>query len=348
MNRARFQRMKRSAFFINIGRGMTTKLDDLVAALNAGRDRRRGTGRVRAGAAAGRHPLWTMPNVLMTPHMAGYGPYLNDRRYQIMIDNCRAFLGRQAVAQRGRQGVMVLKAMSTRRRDLRAGWPRRGTIVSEALEGAADAVYLPDLDDAARADALRNADAVLARTTRELRPGEIALLKDVRLMQFVHAGIDLCRWRSCRRACPSRPTAAPTPNRWRSTGWQWRWRPRSGCWWNTRRWRGANSISSRRNRMLAGGVCGILGFGGIGVAMARLARGIGMRVHAINRRGRSEEPTDWIGTTGPTRRAARGIGRAGDLHATDACDAGHDRCAAAGADEGRRDPGERRARRDRR
>src|SRR6266849_7423091 len=28
MNRARFQRMKRTAFFINIGRGMTTRLDD--------------------------------------------------------------------------------------------------------------------------------------------------------------------------------------------------------------------------------------------------------------------------------------------------------------------------------
>src|SRR4029077_8217573 len=36
MNRARFQRMKRSAFFINIGRGMTTRLDDLVGALKAG------------------------------------------------------------------------------------------------------------------------------------------------------------------------------------------------------------------------------------------------------------------------------------------------------------------------
>jgi len=30
------QRMKKSAFFINIGRGMTTRLDDLVAALEAG------------------------------------------------------------------------------------------------------------------------------------------------------------------------------------------------------------------------------------------------------------------------------------------------------------------------
>jgi phosphoglycerate dehydrogenase-like enzyme len=51
-----------------------------------------------------------------------------------------------------------------------------------------------------------------------------------------------------------------------------------------------------RNRMLAGGVCGVLGFGGIGVATARLMRCMGMRVHAINRRGASSEAVDWIGT----------------------------------------------------
>jgi phosphoglycerate dehydrogenase-like enzyme len=92
MQRARFRRMKPSAFFINIGRGMTTRLDDLVAALRA---------REIAGAALdvfeqeplpADHPLWTTPNVLLTPHVAGWGPYLDDRRYQIMVDNCRAFL----------------------------------------------------------------------------------------------------------------------------------------------------------------------------------------------------------------------------------------------------------------
>src|SRR5206468_2289283 len=50
------------------------------------------------------------------------------------------------------------------------------------------------------------------------------------------------------------------------------------------------------NRTLNGKTCAILGFGGIGVSTARLMRGIGMRVHAINRRGASEEPVDWIGT----------------------------------------------------
>src|SRR5262249_12057852 len=90
-NRARFQRMKRTAFFINIGRGMTTRLDDLVAALQAGG--------IAGGALAvyeqeplpRGQPLWRMPNRPRTPHMAGHGPYLDDRRFEIMADNCRAF-----------------------------------------------------------------------------------------------------------------------------------------------------------------------------------------------------------------------------------------------------------------
>jgi phosphoglycerate dehydrogenase-like enzyme len=95
MNRARFQRMKRSAFFINIGRGMTTRLDDLVAALEA---------REIAGAALdvfeeeplpANHPLWTMSGVIVTPHVAGNGPYLDERRFEIIVDNCRRFIAGQ-------------------------------------------------------------------------------------------------------------------------------------------------------------------------------------------------------------------------------------------------------------
>lgn len=88
---ARFARMKKSAFFINIGRGMTTKLDALNQALRDG---------TIAGAALdvyeieplpADHPLWDAPNVLLTPHTAGFGPYLDDRRRDLLVENAKRF-----------------------------------------------------------------------------------------------------------------------------------------------------------------------------------------------------------------------------------------------------------------
>jgi phosphoglycerate dehydrogenase-like enzyme len=95
MNRKRFQRMKRSAFFINIGRGMTTRLDDLVAALQAREIAGAGLDVFEQEPLPAEHPLWTMPGVLITPHTAGYGPYLDERRFDILLENCRRFLAGQ-------------------------------------------------------------------------------------------------------------------------------------------------------------------------------------------------------------------------------------------------------------
>lgn len=91
MNRARFRLMKRSAFFINIGRGRTTRLDDLVAALAAGEIAGAGLDVFEEEPLSAEHPLWTLPGVLLTPHTAGYGPYLDERRYEVLSDNCRRF-----------------------------------------------------------------------------------------------------------------------------------------------------------------------------------------------------------------------------------------------------------------
>src|SRR5215468_1480082 len=95
MDRARFQRMKRTAFFIHIGRGMTTRLDDLVAALRAGEIAGAGLDVFEEEPLPAEHPLWTMPGVLITLHTAGYGPYLDERRFEILQDNCRRFLAGQ-------------------------------------------------------------------------------------------------------------------------------------------------------------------------------------------------------------------------------------------------------------
>jgi phosphoglycerate dehydrogenase-like enzyme len=91
MHRARFQRMKRRAFFINIGRGMTTRLDDLVAALRAGEIAGAGLDVFEREPLPADHPLWTLPGVLLTPHTAGHGPYLDERRFEVLSDNCRRF-----------------------------------------------------------------------------------------------------------------------------------------------------------------------------------------------------------------------------------------------------------------
>src|SRR5258706_7027831 len=95
MHRGRFSRMKRSAFFINIGRGMTTRLDDLVAALRAGEIAGAALDVFEQEPLPADHPLWTLPNVLITPHTAGHGPYLDERRFEILLDNARRFLAGQ-------------------------------------------------------------------------------------------------------------------------------------------------------------------------------------------------------------------------------------------------------------
>jgi phosphoglycerate dehydrogenase-like enzyme len=169
-------------------------------------------------------------------------------------------------------------------------------IIAEALDGAADVIYLPDLPDAARADALRNADALLARSTRELRQGEIALLRDARLVQFLFAGIDQVPLKDM-------PAGVPVASNGGAYGEPMAEHALAMALAAAKRLFAEHAALAHGqfnqfapNRMLAGGVCGILGFGGIGIAMARLARGIGMQVHAINRRGRTDEPIDWIAT----------------------------------------------------
>jgi phosphoglycerate dehydrogenase-like enzyme len=95
MNRARFRLMKRTAFFINIGRGLTTRLDDLVEALRAGEIAGAGLDVFEQEPLPADHPLWTMPGVLITPHTAGFGPHLDERRFAVLLDNCRRFAAGQ-------------------------------------------------------------------------------------------------------------------------------------------------------------------------------------------------------------------------------------------------------------
>ena len=89
--RQQFRVMKPSAFFINIGRGATVILDDLVAALNATEIAGAGLDVFQIEPLPSDHALWTAPGVLITPHVAGVGPYVEERRTELFIDNCIRF-----------------------------------------------------------------------------------------------------------------------------------------------------------------------------------------------------------------------------------------------------------------
>jgi phosphoglycerate dehydrogenase-like enzyme len=93
----RFRRMKPSAFFINIGRGMTTKLDDLNRALREGVIAGAGLDVYEIEPLPEDHPLWTAPNTLLTPHVAADGPSLDAARNDIIIENARRFAAGQSL-----------------------------------------------------------------------------------------------------------------------------------------------------------------------------------------------------------------------------------------------------------
>jgi phosphoglycerate dehydrogenase-like enzyme len=83
--------LRPTSFLINVGRGAIVVLDDLVAALRAGR---------LAGAALdvyeveplpANHPLWDFPNVILTPHTAGYAPVIAARHLAALVENVGRF-----------------------------------------------------------------------------------------------------------------------------------------------------------------------------------------------------------------------------------------------------------------
>jgi phosphoglycerate dehydrogenase-like enzyme len=170
-------------------------------------------------------------------------------------------------------------------------------VIREVIGAAADIVYLPDVEAAARAEVLRGATVILAQNTAtELTPDELALIQQVRLLQFYTAGIDFIPLQALPADLPIAKNSGASAEPMAEHALALTLAAAKRLFLEHRQLATGAFNQFTPNRMLAGRVCGIFGFGGIGVATARLMRAMGMQIYAINRRGHSAEPTDWIGT----------------------------------------------------
>jgi phosphoglycerate dehydrogenase-like enzyme len=86
-----FARMKKSAYFINVGRGGSVVTDDLAAALNEGVIAGAGVDVTEPEPLPTAHPLWKAKNVIITPHMSARSDLGQTSRGILLLEMVRRF-----------------------------------------------------------------------------------------------------------------------------------------------------------------------------------------------------------------------------------------------------------------
>jgi len=93
-------RMKRGAVLVNTARGELIDEDALFEALRSGHLAGAAVDVLAAEPARAAHPLFTLPNVVVTPHIAWLTPETLRRSFQLIIENCRNLQERRPLLHR--------------------------------------------------------------------------------------------------------------------------------------------------------------------------------------------------------------------------------------------------------
>ena len=87
-----FSAMKPTAYFINVGRGGSVVTADLVEALEDGKLAGAGLDVTDPEPLPQGHPLWSMPNVIITPHVAARSDLRSERLWVVLRENLRRYV----------------------------------------------------------------------------------------------------------------------------------------------------------------------------------------------------------------------------------------------------------------
>jgi len=98
-DKTKFSAMKNSAFFFNVGRGPSVVTNDLIEALQSGALAGAGLDVFEEEPLPSNHPLWSMDNVIMTPHMAGDTDRYSERVMDIFLENLQHYVNREPLSR---------------------------------------------------------------------------------------------------------------------------------------------------------------------------------------------------------------------------------------------------------
>jgi phosphoglycerate dehydrogenase-like enzyme len=87
-----FDSVKRGAYFISVARGESTVTDDLIAALRDGRLTAAGLDVTDPEPLPDGHDLWSLENIVITPHVAAMTDQGRWRRWAVIRENLRRYV----------------------------------------------------------------------------------------------------------------------------------------------------------------------------------------------------------------------------------------------------------------
>jgi phosphoglycerate dehydrogenase-like enzyme len=90
-DRAFFAAMKPDGYFINVARGASVVGDDLLAALRSGALAGAGLDVTDPEPLPAGHALWSLPNVIITPHVAADSDQQGERYWILVAENLRRY-----------------------------------------------------------------------------------------------------------------------------------------------------------------------------------------------------------------------------------------------------------------
>jgi glycerate dehydrogenase len=169
-------------------------------------------------------------------------------------------------------------------------------LINGGMEVLCNIEYLSEAKD--RKKAIERADVILSwNPPRDFSENEYPLMKKARFMQLLSAGADHVPFKLLPESMAVAGNVGAYAKPMAEHVMAMTLTLAKNLWQGHNKLKAGNFDQSTMNKSLNGATCAILGFGGIGKAVARLMKAFDVKILAINTSGKTDEKVEFIGTT---------------------------------------------------